>query len=67
MKIPDDYELTEADIDKVINLLKIIDPENATPEQAIDFLEYHRSLIHQLAHRDDIDLEDLYKKFKKSK
>jgi hypothetical protein len=29
MKIPDDYELTEADIDKVINLLKIIDPENA--------------------------------------
>ncbi len=62
----DEYELNEADIDKVLNYLKIVDPDNATPENAIDFLEYYQSLFHEAGHitRDE-DLEKLYNEFTK--
>ena len=35
-----EYEISEADIDKTIAYLKTIDPEHATPEDAIAYLEY---------------------------
>ena len=62
----DAYELNEADIDTVIAYLKIVDPENATPENAIDFLEYYQSLFHEAGHiSSDADLEKLYNEFSK--
>lgn len=45
-----DYELNEKDIDSVINFLKIHDPENVTPENAISLLEDMKTGIHDLAH-----------------
>lgn len=62
----DEYELNEEDIDKVLNYLKIVDPENATPENAIDFLEYYQSLFHEAGHiSSDADLQKLYEEFAK--
>ncbi len=64
----DEYELNEEDIDKVLNYLKLVDPENATPENAIDFLEYYQSLFHEAGHiSKDEDLEKLYKAFSQKK
>jgi hypothetical protein len=59
------YELTDEDIEKVINYLKIVDPENATPENAISFLEQYAVKFHLLGHMlSDADLRELYEKFK---
>ena len=66
-KLPDDYEMSEKDIDWVIEYLKVKDPEHATALDAIDFLEFNRTFIHQMAHREDINLEDLYNKYKNRK
>lgn len=61
-----DYELNEEDINKTLNFLRIFDPEHATPEHAIAFLEYLRVGFHEKAHdaRDE-DLEALYREFTK--
>ncbi len=62
----DEYEINEKDIDSALNYLRIFDPEHATPEHAIAFLEYLRMGVHQKAHEStDEELEALYKKFKK--
>ena len=45
------YEMNEADIDKTIAYLKTIDPEHATPEDAIAYLEYYQTVIHELGHQ----------------
>jgi hypothetical protein len=63
-QLPDEYELSERDIDKMLNWLRIFDPENATPEQAIAFLTDARISIHKYAHDKPEKLEELYKKFK---
>ena len=63
-KLPDEYELSEQDIDKMLNWLRIFDPDNATPEQAIAFLIDLRVSIHEYAHINPDKLEELYKKFK---
>lgn len=39
VSMADDYEINEKDIDSVIRFLKTVDPENATPEMAINILE----------------------------
>lgn len=65
--IPDEYDLSEEDIDKVINWLRINDSKNATPEQAIDFLIKTRLSIHKYAHENPEKIEELYKKFKSEK
>lgn len=58
------YQITEADIDKVLNYLLIEDP-TATAEDAIAFLEHHAQLIHEAGHvLDDKKLRELYDKFK---
>lgn len=61
------YQINEKDIDGVLNYLKIHDPENATPEMAIAFLEYFKTKFHELAHTDPEKLEEIYKEFKKEK
>ena len=43
--------MNEADIDKTIAYLKTIDPEHATPEDAIAYLEYYQTVIHELGHQ----------------
>lgn len=59
------YEINEKDIDRVLNYLKIHDPEHATPEMAIAFLEFYKAKFHEMAHTDLDKLEDLYEEFKK--
>lgn len=44
------YELSEEDIDKAIHILSVISHKNATPEEAIDFLEWLRTQVHLKAH-----------------
>lgn len=59
------YEISDEDIDKVIAYLKTIDPEQATPENAIAFLEYYAAKFHMLGHMlTDDQLHELYEKFK---
>lgn len=59
------YQINEKDIDSVLNYLKIHDPENATPEMAIAFLEHFKVKFHELTHSDPEKLNELYKEFKK--
>ena len=60
-----DYEINEKDIDSVINYLKINDPENATPEKAIAFLEEMQSGLHMLEHTNPELLDRIYDNIKK--
>jgi hypothetical protein len=62
-KLPEDYELNEKDIDSTINWLKIVDIKNASPENAIGFLIYLRTVIHQEWHDKPENLEKYYKEF----
>lgn len=58
------YEMTEVDIDKVIAYLKTIDPDHATPEDAIAFLEYYQTVFHELGHvLTDEEMQKLYNEF----
>lgn len=59
-----EYEISEADIDKTIAYLKTIDPEHATPEDAIAYLEYYQAKFHALGHvLSDGELQQLYDEF----
>ncbi len=59
-----EYEISEADIDKTIVYLKTIDPEHATPEDAIAYLEYYQAKFHALGHvLSDEELKQLYDEF----
>lgn len=63
----EEYQISEADIDKVIAYIKTIDPENATPENAIAFLEHYSKRFHEMGHvSSDGELKDLYNKFNKN-
>ena len=59
------YQISEADIDKVIAYLKTVDPEKATPENAIAFIEDYVKRFHEIGHilKDD-EFKELYEKFK---
>lgn len=61
------YELNEKDINSVIRYLKIHDPQNATPEKAIEFLESLSSGVHELAHSNPELLEKLQEQLLASK
>lgn len=56
-----DYQINEQDIDSVLRYLKVNDPENATPEKAIEMLEQLQAGIHMLAHTNPELLEKLSK------
>ena len=61
--IPDDYELNEKDIDSTIKWLGFVDPQNANPDNAIDFLIFLRTVVHQEWHEKSKDLERSYKEY----
>ena len=49
--LPADYEITEADIDKMMHYLQVSMPEDTiTPEIAIEKLEEMYESFHSLAH-----------------
>ncbi len=56
-----DYELNEQDIDKAIHILSVFNRKSATPEEAIDFLEWLRTQIHLKAH--NLSTEELVKMY----
>lgn len=59
------YDINEKDIDSTIHFLELNDPENATPERAIDFLAYLKSNLRDNAQADLGErLLDLYNEFK---
>lgn len=61
----EEYEISEADVDKAIHILSVYDPKNATPEKAVDFLIYLRTVVHDFAvhNSNPEDLERVYKQF----
>lgn len=61
------YQINEKDIDSVIRFLKVTDPENATPEMAIELLEHLKASFHTMAHEDPKKLEVIYNELKKQK
>jgi cytochrome oxidase Cu insertion factor (SCO1/SenC/PrrC family) len=58
------YEINEKDIDEVIRYLKTIDPENATPEMAIAFLEQLQASVHLMSHENPELLDKIYNDLK---
>jgi len=67
-KIFEEYQIDESDIDKIIAYLKIVDPENATPENAISFLKHYAKRFHEMGHvLSDEQLRDFYDQFKNNK
>ena len=61
------YKLNEKDIDSVLEYLKREDPENATPEMAMELLEHYKARFHDLAHTKPDLLDKIYADLKKSK
>ena len=61
------YEINEKDIDAVLRFLKTTDPENATPEKAIEILEKWQAGVHMLGHVNPEALEELHKELEKAK
>ncbi len=61
------YQMNEKDIEGVINYLKIFDPENATPEMAIELLEYMQATYHNMTHDDPEQLKKMYENLQKQK
>ena len=57
--------MNEKDIEGVINYLKIFDPENATPEMAIELLEYMQATYHNINHEDSMLLKKMYEDLQK--
>ena len=55
-------------ISKVMNDLKYLDPDHATRDDAISFLEFMRTAAKEIAQHVSIDsFEDYYKAFKKQR
>jgi len=61
------YEINEKDIDSVIRFIKITDPKNATPEMAIELLEYMQAKFHMLQETNPEKLLELYNELKATK
>jgi len=65
--LPADYEITEADIDKMIHYLQVTMPEDTiTPEMAIEKLEEMYENFHSLAHSNPKLLERWYEEIQPS-
>ena len=61
-----DYQITEADIENMIAYIKTVDPDNATPEMAIQILETEYAKNHMMSHDNPDVLEAIYTDFKKN-
>lgn len=62
-----DYKYSEADIDWMIKRIKLIDPDNATPEMAITVLEDYYAKYHIMSHDNPEVLDAIYQDVKKKK
>ncbi len=61
------YQINEKDIESVIKFLKTIDPENATPEMAIEILEHLKASFHIMTHENPEKLKEIYEELKREK
>lgn len=61
MQDDEQYHITDEDIEKVLNLLKLINPEKATPEYARRILERLYLRYHALEHIDPDAIEEIMK------
>lgn len=62
-----DYEINEADIERIISYIKLTDPDNATPEMAITVLENMYAKYHVLSHEEPEILDAIFKDIKDKK
>ena len=62
-----DYEINEADIDRMILYIKTIDPDHATPEMAILMIETEYAKNHLLSHENPEAHYAIYQDLKKKK
>ena len=72
MKNKSGYQLTEKDIETTLKYLRLNEDENATREDAVHYLEEHKSLAHLAAHKivedektgktEPVDIDKLEKK-----
>ena len=62
-----EYEISNKDIESMVNYLRIFHPKNATKDYAVEMLEYLKASYHRLASTDPDALEELYSAFEKSK
>lgn len=51
------YDINESDIERAIGALKVLDPESATPEFAIDYLAFLKANLRE--HGSESSLEEL--------
>lgn len=69
MKDMSGFHITDEVVDKVVRLMKVIDPEKANPEYCRAMLEYYQSQVveglRQTALSDPDAIEALYEAFKK--
>jgi len=61
------YQIKEKDIESVLRFLQVTDPDNATPEVAIELLEHLKASFHTMTHEDPKKLEEIYTELKKQK
>jgi hypothetical protein len=61
MQDDEQYHITDEDIEKVLNLLKLTNPSKATPEYARRILERLYLRYHVLEHIDPDAIEDIMK------
>jgi len=61
------YQINEKDIDTVLNILKRVDPERATPEMAIDILEHYQASFHSMKDKDPEMLVKMFEAIEKEK
>lgn len=63
-----EYEASQDDIDKVVAYLKTVDPERATPQDAIAFLVKYQEKFHKLGTvLTDNEMKQLYDEFAQSR
>mgnify|MGYP001037947003 CR=1 FL=1 len=63
----DFYDINDEDIDKMLNYLRIFEPDNATSEYATEFLKYLKLGARRKGRFDPDELPELLKTFQKSK
>lgn len=61
------YQINEKDIDTVLGILKRTDPDNATPERAIELIESLQAGVHSIAEDNPEMLEKLLREIEKQK
>jgi hypothetical protein len=61
------YTITEEDIEKTLNYLRIFHPENANREFAEEFLKYWKAAYRRIGAIDPDALDELYDAFTKKK